>query len=656
MGVTFSIEYHTVWGENLLLVAADRKYPMSYCNDGIWCVTLENATKSLLADYTYIVERDGLIVRTEWRHHSSAAAPEIRDRWIDCPVSGCQFPREHRFTAFDTPGFRGAGVAIPVFSLRSKNDFGVGEFNDIPLLVDWAVATGQSIIQILPINDTTRTHTWLDSYPYNPVSSFALHPQYANLQAMGIRLSREDKALQKELNSLRQIDYERVNNAKDRLMRARFSECGAAEMASTAYKRFYKRNVFWIDEYSEFCARRDGSDSSAYYRWQQYHLDAQLSKACAYAARKGVALKGDLPIGVSRDSVEAHNHPELFNLDSQTGAPPDFFSDEGQNWGFPTYNWDEMAKDGYAWWKARLRKMAEYFSAFRIDHILGWFRIWEIPSQYSSGAMGHFNPAMPYSSAGIEAAGLPFDGLFIEDPRMHGCWHPRIIPDKAVLGMLDDGHRAIYEGMCEDFFYHRHNDFWKRCALMKLPELLSATGMLACGEDLGMIPACVPEVMHGQSILSFEMQRMPKEYGVEWGNPANYPYLSVCSTSSHDMSSLRMWWNTEMDTAARNRYYNGMLGFEGDAPSEATPGLVRQIVIRHLESPSMLVILPLQDWTAMDADVRSDRPEDERINLPSNPRNYWRYRMHITLEQLNSLKDFNRDIALMIVKSGRNRK
>lgn len=654
MSVTFSIEYFTVWGENLFLVYGDRKYAMGYTENGIWRTNVESVTKKMLSDYTYILVRDGVTVRTEWcHHHRSEVAAEIRDSWIDCPIQGCAFPREHSFGQFDLCGFRAAGVAIPVFSLRSGSDFGVGEFLDLKLLADWASATGQRIIQILPVNDTVRTHTWLDSYPYNPVSSFALHPQYLNLEAAGVKIGREDRALRKELNTLRQIDYERVNNAKERILRAHFKKEGMKELLSPAFRKFCNENRYWLDEYAEFCVRRDDSDNPDFYKWLQYHLDKQLYEACEYARGKGIAIKGDLPIGVSRDSVEAQTLPELFNLDSQTGAPPDYFSDEGQNWGFPTYNWEEMAKDDFSWWKKRLRKMSRYFSAFRIDHILGFFRIWEIPSQFQSGSKGHFYPALPYSVREIEEAGLPLDGLFIEDPRQNGFWHPLIIPCRNAVDALTEEQRNTYGRMCEDFFYHRHNDFWKHNALLKLPELLSATGMLACGEDLGMIPACVPDVMDSQKILSFEMQRMPKEMGVEWGNPARYPVLSVCSTSSHDMSSLRMWWNTEMDDDARNRFWRGMLGRDGEAPSDFTPELCRMIVRQHLDSPSMLVILPLQDWTATDGKVRSDRPEEERVNLPSNPRNYWRYRMHLPLESLNRLDGFNNCIRSMIAESGR---
>ena len=411
MQVTFTINYNTRWGENLFLVARDVKYPMGWAGNGIWKVTLPKCTSADLKDYTYIMMVDGLIRHTEWKHHSRkapAGTAELlcEDSWIECPIPGCPFLREHQAAVFDTPGFRGVGTAVPVFSLRTAEDFGIGEFRDLRPLVDWAAETGQTIIQLLPVNDTTRKGGWRDSYPYSPVSTFALHPLYIRLQEIGVRLTPEFCKLQKELNALPELDYPRVFEAKMSFIREAFLENGVKDMKTPAYRRFYKENAFWLEEYGQFCAQRDGFEKE-YYFWMQYHLDIQFSEEAAYARGRGVSFKGDLPIGVSADSAEAYWHPELFNLDSSTGAPPDFYSADGQNWGFPTYNWEEMAKDDFAWWKSRLRKMSQYFDAFRIDHILGFFRIWEIPTEFRSGLHGHFNPALPYSREEIEASGLP---------------------------------------------------------------------------------------------------------------------------------------------------------------------------------------------------------------------------------------------------------
>lgn len=649
---------------------------------------------------------------------------------------------------FNRVPWKGAGTAIPVFSLRSEEDFGVGEFLDLKKLVDWAVETGQSVIQLLPINDTTMFGTWRDSYPYNPNSTFALHPQYINLPAAGVEEDEQYRTLQQELNGLDQIDYERVNKAKMEFLHKAYDQTFQKLSGTRHYKDFVAKNSHWLLPYAAFSVLRDMNGTSDFSKWKgfekynarkvgvfcemnrrdidfwcfvQYHLDRQLSEVCAYAHSRGVIFKGDLPIGISRASVDAWLYPELFHMESQAGAPPDAFSEYGQNWGFPTYNWERMAKDGFAWWKARLEKMAEYFDAFRIDHILGFFRIWEIPVDAVHGLLGCFNPALPYSAEELKEAGFDMDAtdwskpltydwvlwsifgdlaeevrknyikdgalvkeydtqrkiaerltgddrktvrireglmkllddvLFVEDPRQKKHYHPRIGGHSTfTFRSLDARRRSAYERLHDDFFYQRHNEFWKESAMKKLPELLDSTGMLACGEDLGMIPACVPDVMADLRILSLEIQRMPKIYGQTFADPAEYPYMSVCTTSTHDMNPVRAWW--EEDTKLTSRYYNEVLGVQGKAPAQCDAWVCRNILNQHLESSAMLTVIPLQDWLSMDASLRLDDPHKERINIPADPSHYWRYRMHLTLEKLIDEIEFNDAITGMIVDSGR---
>ena len=618
MQVTFKIEYQTVWGESLALVLNDRKYPMEWGEGGVWSVVVKDCTAAALKDYTYVVMREGLIWRTEWKHHSSKMAREISDKWIDCPIPGCPFPREHQAAKFDRPGFRGAGTAIPVFSLRTESDFGIGEFKDLRPLVDWAAATGQCIIQLLPVNDTTRKGEWKDSYPYSPISSFALHPLYINLQALGIRETVAFKKEQAELNALEDLDYPRVFQAKMKYIRKAFKTRGARDMDTPGFKKFVLENEYWLEEYAQFCAKRDSLEPE-YYRWMQWHLDKQFAAEVKYARGRGVSLKGDLPIGVSSDSAEAYWHPELFNLDSTAGAPPDYFSKDGQNWGFPTYNWEEMAKDDFAWWKARLRKMSQYFDAFRIDHILGFFRIWEIPAGIRSGLAGHFNPALPYSPEEIYNMHLPIDGLFHEDPRHPGMYQPLINPASQNLPQWQ---QERFGALYNDFFYHRHDEFWRRNAERKLPELLGATGMLACGEDLGMVPDCVPGVMDHERILSLRMRGMENE--------GPWKQLSVCATSSHDMETLRMQCNHDPE-----------------------PWEVRNMLWEFLASPSMLAIFPLQDWVALDKRFRRADRNVERINYPADSDNHWKFRIHFNLQDLMQESELNVAVTGLLKDSSR---
>ena len=590
---------------------------------------------------------------------------------------------------FATEPWRGAGVAVPVFSLRTEDSFGVGEFHDIKKLVDWAVKAGQNVIQLLPVNDTTMTHAWQDSYPYNAVSSFALHPQFVHLPEAGVRKDAAYKAKQQELESLPQEDYEKVNGTKLEMLRKLFKGAkGKQILASQEYAAFVQANKDWLIPYAVFSVLRDqhgtpefstwgkwatysahkaeevakaNPDQVGFYCFVQYLLDVQLKDAVNYAHLHGVAIKGDLPIGVSRQSADAWQHPELFHMDSQAGAPPDAFAEDGQNWGFPTYNWEEMEKDGYAWWKARMGKMAEYFDAFRIDHILGFFRIWEIPSQYKSGLMGHFNPALPYAEDELRMRGFnPREGegtdvLFVEDPRKPGYWHPRISGEKTPrFAALPEEMKRRYKELYTDFFWFRHNDFWRDCAMRKLPALLRSTGMLSCGEDLGMIPGCVPSVMEELNILSLEIQRMPKDPSDTFARPDRYPYWCVCATGTHDTSPLRAWW--EEDRALTQRYYNEILGCEGDAPYFCEPWVADLILAQHMKSPAMLAILPLQDYLATDGEIRyQGNPADERINIPAIPRHYWRYRMHCTLESLIANDKFNAHIRTLVESASRNR-
>ncbi len=656
--------------------------------------------------------------------------------------------------------WHGAGVAIPVFSIRSEEDFGVGDFNDLKKMVDWAALTGQNFLQILPINDTTMTHTWTDSYPYNANSTFALHPQFLHLPAIG-RL--KDAARQeyydnlgRELNQLTEIDYERVNNAKNEFVREIFAQEGAATVASAEFKSFVERNESWLTPYAAFCVLRDHNHTAEMSQWGkfavydkakvdkfvaenaddinrvyfvQYHLDKQMREARDYAHAHGVAIKGDIPIGISRTSVDAWLNPRLFNLDCQAGAPPDDFSVLGQNWGFPTYNWEEMNKDGFQWWKDRFRKMSEYFDAYRIDHVLGFFRIWQIPMDAVHGLLGVFNPALPFTSdelkysydfwldvdlqtkpyimdyfladffgeytdearnrflisvgygryklrdefatqrkvveyfAGQEKndknnklcgalLGLIDDVLFIEDPYEKGKYHPRISAQFTyIYRSLTDYERWCFDRLYNDFYYHRHNDFWYGKAMWKLPPLIDSTDMLTCAEDLGMIPDCVPAVMSALEILSLEIQRMPKDPKSEFGNTYNYPYYSVCTTSTHDMGGIRAWWESDRD--ATQRFYNNVLHDMGTAPYYAEPWICEKIVNLHLASPSMLCILPLQDWLSIDGELRRTNPQEEQINVPANPRHYWRYRMHLTIEELMKQKNFNNRMRDMIKSSGR---
>ncbi len=660
-------------GEQILLIGScpalgawnpEKALPMTVTQGIIWSIELDKALLPSHFEYKFICRKaDGSVV---WETCFNRTDPYA--------VTETTFPDQHP---------RYAGTAIPVFSLRSRRSAGIGDFADIKLMVDWAAATGQALLQLLPVNDTTSTKTWTDSYPYGGITIMALHPIYLNLQDIGPLRNKEAQAAFEEeaarLNALPQLDYEQVFHLKDRYARAIFAQKGTRMMSSRAFKEFFESNKDWLLPYAAFCVLRDRYGTADFSKWKtfkkynagavarfyageakpemdyyiflQYHLDRQLRDAHDYARSKGVALKGDIPIGITPHSVEAWAEPEYFNMGEQAGAPPDAFAADGQNWGFPTYNWDRMAQDGYTWWKRRFRKMAEYFDAYRIDHVLGFFRIWEIPVPYKSGLMGHFSPALPYSPEDLQWRGFHFDErrharpyadddprevLFLEDPVHKGLWHPRISAQYTrSYNDLQQWEKDAYNHLYDEFFYHRNTDFWREQAMRKLPVLIGATNMLTCAEDLGMIPACVPQVLSDLHILSLEVQRMPKDPKQMLGNPAEYPYMSVCTTGSHDTSTLRGWWGENHDGE--------------DCPVETC----RWIIAEHLYSPSMLTILPLQDWFSLEPSLRVEDISGERINIPANPKHYWRWRMHVTLEEMIGNEAFNEKVAAMIAQSGR---
>lgn len=654
-----------------------------------------------------------------------------------------------------------AGTLVPVFSLRTRKSAGIGDFGDLKTMIDFVASTGQKVLQLLPINDTTITHTWTDSYPYSCISVFAIHPQYANLHALpelkDAKARAEAEKTCAELNALDKIDYEKVNGFKINYLRQIFNQEGEKMMKTAEYKAFFQDTEQWLVPYAQYSYLRDKNGTADFNQWPdhqvwdeaerkaltdpktaayknvaffyfvQFVLDRQMQEAHEYAKAKGVILKGDIPIGVNRNGCDVWTEPKYFNLNGQAGAPPDDFSANGQNWGFPTYNWFEMLKDGCQWWNRRFQNMARYFDAYRIDHVLGFFRIWEIPVHSVHGLLGQFAPALAMSREEIESYGLHFqedrftrpfitdwvldrmfheragevkekyldrldderyqmkpevdtqrkvealfadatdekelwlrdglyalisDVLFVRDHTNPGVFHPRISAQlDFIYESLYDNDKAAFNRLYNDYFYRRNNQFWYQEAMKKLPKLVQATRMLVCAEDLGMVPDCVPWVMDELKILSLELQSMPKDPSVKFGHLSRNPYRSVCTISSHDMPTLRMWWDENIQRT--QEYYNTMLYRQGPAPHPLPGWLASDIISRHLTSPSMLCILSIQDWLATDEALRLPDANAERINIPANPKHYWRYRMHLNIEDLAADKRFVQNITEMISQSGR---
>ena len=732
----------------------DRALKMYEHNYNEWVADLDiEAFKEKVAELKFIATTDNGDVLWETGFNRKIEIPELKKG------EACVYDMEQAF--FEICDTKLAGTLVPVFSLRTKGSFGVGDFGDLKMMIDWVAETKQKVLQVLPINDTTSTHTWTDSYPYSCISIFALHPQYADLrqlpQIADKKKAAEFEALRKELNELKQIDYERVNDAKTDYLRIIFQQEGEQVMKTLDFKQFLKDNEHWLVPYAQYCHLRDtfgnvdfstwkghetwheqdrGAllnprskefNNVAFYYYVQFVLNNQMRGAHEYAMARGVILKGDIPIGVNRNGCDVWHEPQYFNLNSQAGAPPDGFSVNGQNWGFPTYNWQRMIEDGCQWWIRRFQNMSKFFDAYRIDHVLGFFRIWAIPTSCVHGLLGQFAPSLAMTRDEIESYGLHFqeqlfttpfiarwvvdrvfgihaeevigkylnhehddifslkpeydterkieaafkgketaddiwvrdglyalaaDVLFVRDDNDSNKFHPRITAQlNFMYEALMDSDKEKFNRLYNDYYYRRNNNFWYNEAMKKLPVLVQATRMLVCAEDLGMVPDCVAWVMNELRILSLELQQMPKDPSVKFGELWKNPYRSVCTLSTHDMPTLRQWWDEDYDRT--QEYYNSQLYRSGAAPHPLPGWLAREIITNQLTCPSMLCILSLQDWFAIDEKLRLEDANAERINIPANPRHYWRYRMHLNIEDLIANKEYNDNIKELILHTGR---
>ena len=655
-----------------------------------------------------------------------------------------------------------AGTLVPLFSLRTEGSFGVGDFGDLAAMTDLVADTGQRVLQLLPINDTTTSRRWTDSYPYSCISIFALNPIYVDLRQLpplaDAKKQAEFEALRQELNALPAVDYERVIRAKEQYLHLMFEQESERTMRSAAFKKFFRDNERWLVPYAQYSYLRDAYGTADFNTWPshrewteaergqlsnprtkaykklaffyyvQFVLDQQMCVAHEHAMARGVILKGDIPIGVDRTGCDVWFEPHYFNLDGQAGAPPDAFAANGQNWGFPTYNWDRMLADGCQWWVRRFRNMAKYFDAYRIDHVLGFFRIWDIPADCVHALLGQFSPALPMTKAETGSYGFEFDEerhtrpfinkwvlerifgeradevaqnylqpvaddgtysmrpeydterkvqaafagkdsaadtalrdglyklienvLFVRDRKRNYLYHPRITAQlNFAFAALGDDDKQRFNRLYDDYYYRRNSMFWYREAMKKLPRLVQATRMLVCAEDLGMVPESVDWVMKDLRILSLNVQTMPKEYGVRFADLSKYPYRSVCLFSSHDMPTLRLWWDEDLEVA--QDYYETVLYHTGAAPHPLPGWLAREIVVRQMQTPSMLCIVQLQDWLATDERIRQADPTGERVNVPANPFHYWRYRMPMTIESLKADRDFVNSIKDIVGETGR---
>jgi 4-alpha-glucanotransferase len=394
---------------------------------------------------------------------------------------------------------RRAGILAPLFSIYSENSLGIGDLEDLKLLIDWSSECGYSIIQLLPMNEVGPTFC-----PYDSISSFALEPVYVSLK----RTAKTKRS---------HVDYS-VKEKKNKLLRETYvSEKGID--SNKEFKKFCDENRYWIDDYSLFKAikgyhnhapwyewgdgyknrdvllleqfEKEHRDELLFYKWVQWTLFKQFKDVKGYAGSKKVLIKGDLPILVSRDSADVWAHPEFFKLEFAAGAPPDMYCAKGQRWGMPTYNWDRIREDGFKYVKEKLKYAENFYDLLRIDHVVGLFRIWSIPCNE------------PHENQGL-------NGFF--DPPDENVWGSH---GRDLLSVLQD-----------------------------------STSLSLCAEDLGVIPKACREALRDMSIPGNDVQRWMKDWAVkhDFLPPDKYRKLSVAMLSTHDTTNWAAWWENEAGT------------------------------------------------------------------------------------------------------------
>lgn len=733
---------------------------MSPIGDGDWVLSVNVDNVRLPLEYKYVVIDDGKNVLKSWEEGDNRVIGAadvglfteqnavLRDGEVVVVYGGVLRVKEQTW--------RAAGVAVPLFSLRTEQSFGVGDLGDLMRLGDWVSLTGMKLIQLLPLNDTTSTHSWTDSHPYNVISTHALHPHYLDLEQLPALKDRQERGAmnrqRRELNAQADSDYMAVDRVKWDYINKVYREHGDEILRSEGFAEFWQQNAAWMMPYAAFCALRDHFGTARTADWQQYaaydeevvsglsnegsplcddirrtyfvqyELYTQLRRAVDYLHSLGIAVKCDLPVSTCRDSVETWTHPEWFRLDMQLGTPPSSSEPMGQNWGLPP-----VSDAGMAMRMEALRHLEQFFDAVRIDHVVGMFRTWEIPIGSLYASMGHFAPALPLSEEEIGRYGLAFrkelftrpfindqildrlfgihaqyvretflvrrpyglydlrdevgtqvrirhrfdgqndensqwirdglyqlcaDVLFLEDAAQPGMYHPRFgVLNAPVCEVLGAEEKRAFMNLYNDYFFVRHNDYWRYKAQEKVEAIVSASRMLVCAEDLGLLPPCVDEVLDQWRVLTLEVQSMPKTAGYEFSHLSANPCRSVATFSTHDMASMRLWW--EEFPGRTQRYYATMLQKEGRAPQHLPAHLAEEIVARHLYCPSMLCVLSLQDWLAMSSELRGKDVWAERINDPYDAYHRWRYRMAVSLEQLMEARQYNEKVKTMIVRSKR---
>ena len=670
------------------------------------------------------------------------------------------------------PGFTHylTGALVPVASLRSAHSCGVGEFADLPELGRWCRTVGLEVIQILPVNDTGG-----ESSPYSALSAFALHPIYLRLSDIPEVAAHDDlleqtAELRKRFEHEKRFPYDDVLAGKLEVLRAAYERArpalltavgvdggaaGTPAAAVDALSDFVAENP-WVKPYAVFRVLKDREQQRAWKDWTiwveernpssqgiqelwndpelrdelffyvflQWRLEEQLQAAAKELSEQGVFLKGDLPILMNEDSVDIWADREIFIPELRAGAPPDYFSETGQNWGFPIYDWDALARRDYDWWRRRLRQADKFYHAYRIDHVLGFFRIWAVPETQFTGILGHFYPSSLIASSSLHELGFGDDRIeWLARPHIRGAQlrselgghtdaaieaclkqldeedlyvfraeiggrpagekpiaalelpeevRERLLSyyrDRALV-RVEEGRWAptwtyrdcsrfadLSETERERFEYlvqqaaEENEEIWAENGRRLLGFMSETVDMLACAEDLGVIPRSVPKTLADLGMLSLKIPRWTRHWDVEgepFVPPSEYPLLSVCAPSVHDTTTMREWWEREEDPPVVDAFWHE-LGFTEPRSAQYDPETARRVTEALLGTNSLICVLQLQDLLALDGDLQPDDAGAERVNIPGTYNGFnWTYRMPIELEALEARQGLNEELARVV--------
>jgi len=497
---------------------------------------------------------------------------------------------------------RQAGVVLPLFSIRTRRDWGIGQISDLPVAAAWIRRAGHRLLQVLPPHELSAGET----SPYGALTAFGLDPIYLDVAAVeDLDSSAVDQALGAEgkrelerIRATRNVDYSAVRPLKKRVLSAAFDRFYEREwLRSTpraaSLARFVREESGWLDDLALYTAIRDSRGGWGWESWSENHRDrvpqalqkvradqsrrlvevaylqwiasAQWQQACVRMRETGVELMGDIPFVVCAESADVWSHASQFQLHVSLGAPPDDFSADGQDWGLPAYDWLAMEADGLAWLRARTRHAARLYDRFRLDHVVGYFRQWI--RRKGSRDRGRFDPE------GVDAQ------------RARGL---------RVLGaILDELSQVRGE----------------------------VIGPRAIAEDLGVIPPFARDVLDQLGMPGYRVLPWEKD-GARFRDPLAFPTSSVASWSTHDTAPIDRWWDDFSDDD--RKFLAARAGVPADASAEARSLALLGDLYR---SSSAMTLVLAQELLGL----------RDRINVPATVgEQNWSWRLPQAIEDLEA--------------------